>query len=699
MRKLILTTCVAAMMLSCNQQKNQNPFFAESSAPFGAPMFELIESNHYMPAFLEGINEQNKDIEAIINNTETPTFENTNGALDRSGSILSKVEAVFGNLTSAETNDELRSIENELSPILTEHSDNITLNDKLFEKVKFVYDNQANENLTEEQKNLLEKNYKNFIRNGALLSAENKEKLKELNKSLGLLYIKFSNNVLNETNAFKLVIEDESQLAGLPQWVRDGAAEEANAAGENGKWLFTLAKPSLIPFLQYSDVRELREKMYKAYNNRGNNNNENDNKQVIADILKLRLERANLLGFETFADMALDNRMASKPENVYTLLNKIWDAALPKAKSEAAELQKMVNAEGGNFKVEGWDWWYYTEKLRKEKYALDESEIKPYFAVDNVRDGAFMVANKLWGISFKELNDMPKYHQDVKAFEVLDKDGSHIGIFYVDYFPRAGKRAGAWMSSYRDQCFIDGSEIRPIIVNVGNFSKPVGDTPSLLNIDEVETLFHEFGHGLHGLLTRCNYAGVSGTSVARDFVELPSQIMEHWSMHPDVLKMYAVNYKTGEVIPDELIEKISQASNFNNGFVTTELVAAAILDMDMHTLCSYEGFEAGNAEKETAKRIGLIDEIAFRYNSTFFSHIFSSEGYAAGYYSYLWAEVLDADAFDAFLENGIFDQNTAELYRRNILEKGGSVEPMKLYKAFRGQDPNPDALLRCRGLK
>ncbi len=699
MKKLILTTCVAAMMLSCNQQKNENPFFAESTAPFGAPMFELIKSDHYMPAYLKGFEEHNNDIACIINNNEAPNFENTIGALDRAGALLGRVGMVFGNLTSAETNEDLIRIENEISPLETEHFDNIALNDKLFERIKCVYDNQDKENLTEEQKNLLEKKYKEFIRSGALLSSEDKEKLKEINKSLGLLYIKFSNNVLAETNAFKLVIEDESQLSGLPQWVRDGAAEEANLQGKSGKWVFTLAKPSLIPFLQYSDVRELREKMYKAYNNRGNNSNENDNNDVINQILKLRLNRSQLLGFDTFAEMALDNRMAKKPENVYNLLNKIWDAALPKAKKEAAELQKMIKAEGGDFKLAGWDWWYYTEKVRKEKYALDESEIKPYFAVDNVRDGAFMVANKLWGISFKELKGMPVYHQDVKVFEVLDADNSHIGIFYIDYFPRPGKRAGAWMSSYKDQYVENGVDIRPIIVNVGNFSKPIGDTPSLLNIDEVETLFHEFGHGLHGLLTRCNYPGVSGTSVARDFVELPSQIMEHWATHPDVLKMYAKHYQTGEVISDEMIEKISNASNFNNGFTTTELVAAAILDMDMHTRTSYEDFNATEAEKETAKRIGLINEIAFRYNSTFFNHIFSSEGYAAGYYSYLWAEVLDADAFDAFVENGIFDKNTAKLFRENILEKGGGVEPMKLYKNFRGQDPNPDALLRCRGLK
>ncbi len=699
MKNLLFTTCVAAMITSCAPKAETNPFFTDSTAPFGVPMFESIKTEHYMPAFMEGMKEHNAEIEAIANNTETPTFENTVAALEFSGKLMNRVAGVFYNLTSAETNEELNNIQKEIAPLMSEHSDNMMLNDKLFARIKTIYDNKATAGLTKEQEMVLEKYYKNFVRSGALLNPEQKETLKTLNKELGLAYIKFGDNVLAETNSFKLVIDNQSDLAGLPDWAIAAATEEANAKGDSGKWVFTLQKPSLIPFLQYADNRELREKMYKGYVNRGDNNNANNNNEVIAQILKLRLQKANLLGYTSFAEYALDNRMAQTPENVYALLNKIWDAALPAAKAEAADMQKLINKEGGKFNLAAWDWWYYTEKVRKEKFDLDESEIKPYFNVDQVREGAFMVANKLWGISFEELENMPVYNNDVKAFEVKDKDGSHIGVFYVDYFPRAGKRAGAWMNTYRDQSIENGENIRPIVVNVGNFSKPTGDTPSLLNIDEVQTLFHEFGHGLHGLLTNCTYPSVSGTSVARDFVELPSQIMEHWSTHPDVLKMYAKHYQTGEVIPDALIEKMEKAGNFNTGFTTTELVAAALLDMDFHTNTNIEGFNASEFENGVTKRIGLIDEITYRYRGPFFSHIFSSEGYSAGYYSYLWAEVLDADAFDAFAQNGIFDQETAQLYRDNILEKGGSVEPMTLYQQFRGAEPNPEALLRNRGLK
>ena len=489
MKKILLTSIVAAAMLtSCGTKKETNPFFTESTAPFGAPMFNDIKSEHFMPAFLKGFEQQNAEIEAIINNPETPTFANTIAAYDKSGAILQNVGGVFYNLTSAETNDELKAIQKEVSPLSTEHGDNIMLNDKFFQRVKFVYDNKENEQLTEEELTLLDNMYKDFVRSGALLSDSDKEKLKELNKQLGLLSIKFADNVLAETNSFKLVIDNKDQLAGLPEWVVAGASEEAAANGMEGKWVFTLAKPSLLPFLQYSDVRELREKIYKGYINRGDNDNDNNNKEVIAQFLKLRLEKANLLGFDSFADLALDNRMANSPDKVYGLLNKIWASALPKAKEEAADMQKMMNAEGKGEKLEAWNWCYYTEKIRKAKYDLDESELKPYFMVDNVRDGAFMVANKLWGLTFTELNDVPVYHPDVKAFEVKDKDGSHIGLFYVDYFPRAGKKVGAWMSSYRKQQKKDGENIRPIIVNVGNFSKPVGDTPSLLTIDETETL-------------------------------------------------------------------------------------------------------------------------------------------------------------------------------------------------------------------
>lgn len=698
MKHLLLASIAVAFITSCAPKTETNPFFTASSAPFGVPMFESIKPTHFMSAFMQGIEEHNAEIEAIVSNTDAPTFQNTIETLEFSGRLMTRVSNVFGNLTGAETNEELNKIQKEISPILTAHHDNISLNAQLFERIKTIYDNRVDADLNSEQMMVLEKYYKDFVRSGALLNEEQKEVLKELNKELGLLSIKFADNVLAETNSFKLVVENEAELAGLPDWAIAAAAEDAHAKGEAGKWVFTLHKPSLIPFLQYAESRELREQMFKGYIMRGDNNNNNDNKEVITQILALRLEKSNLLGFDSYAHFALDNRMAQTPENVYGLLNKIWDVALPKAKEEAADMQRLIAQEGENFKLAAWDWWFYTEKIRKERFNLDESETKPYFNVDNVRDGAFMVANKLWGLTFEELHGMPTYHPDVKTFEVKDHDGTHIGVFLVDYFPRAGKRAGAWMSSYRKQVTDNGNNIRPVIVNVGNFSKPVGDLPSLLSLEEVETLFHEFGHGLHGLLSQCTYPSVSGTSVARDFVELPSQIMEHWAFEPEVLKMYAKHYKTGEVISDELIEKMQSAANFNTGFATTELVAAALLDMNFHTSTNFANFDVVSFENETTMDIGLIDEITYRYRSSYFSHIFSG-GYATGYYSYLWAEVLDADAFDAFNENGLFDQATAKRFRETVLEKGGSVEPMQLYKEFRGAEPNPDALLRNRGLK
>ena len=462
--------------------------------------------------------------------------------------------------------------------------------------------------------------------------------------------------------------------------------------------IFTLDAPSRIPFLQYSDNRDLREKIYKGYINRSDNDNKNDNKAIVSKMVNLRLKKANLMGYKTFADFALDDRMAKTDENVNNLVNRVWSYAIPRAKEEAADMQEMIDAEGGNFKLAPWDWWYYAEKVRKAKYDLNEDELKPYFSLDNVREGAFMVANKLYGITFTELKNMPVYHPDVKVFEVKDENGKHLAVFYADYFPRAGKRAGAWMSNFRESYVKDGKEIRPVIYNVCNFTKPAGDVPSLLTIDEVQTLFHEFGHALHGMLTKCNYLRVSGTNVARDFVELPSQINEHWATAPEVLKMYAKHYQTGEIIPDSLIAKMENASKFNQGFATTEFLAAGILDMRWHEISEPKEFDVRAFERNVAKEIGLIDEITFRYRSTYFSHIFTND-YCAGYYSYVWAEVLDADAFDAFKEHGIFDPATAKSFRENILEKGGSEDPMALYKKFRGADPNPESLLHNRGLK
>ncbi|MCD8557033.1 MAG: M3 family metallopeptidase [Bacteroides graminisolvens] len=687
----ILTTCF--MMYSCATSTDSNPFFSEFKTEFGAPPFDKIKIEHYEPAFKKGIEEQNQNIQAIIDNKQEPDFENTIVALDNSDPILSRVSAIFFNMTDAETTDELTQLSIKIAPVLSEHNDNIYLNQALFKKVNAVYQKKETAKLTTEQSRLLDETYKSFVRSGANLDNQKQARLREINKELSTLGITFSNNILNENNSFKLVVDKKEDLAGLPDWFCESAAQEAKADGKEGKWLFTLHNASRLPFLQYAENRALREKMYKAYINRGNNNDKNDNKKIITQIVSLRLEKAQLLGFDCYSNFVLDNTMAKNSETVMAFLNNLWQYSLPKAKEEAAELQKLMDKEGKNEKLEAWDWWYYTEKLRKEKYNLDEEETKPYFKLENVRQGAFDVAHKLYGITLTPLKNIPVYHPDVEVFEVKDADGSHLGVFYVDYFPRPGKSGGAWMSNYREQ----QGNIRPVVCNVGSFTKPVGDTPSLLTLDEVETLFHEFGHGLHGLLTKCNYAGISGTNVVRDFVELPSQIMEHWATEPEVLKMYAKHYKTGESMPDSLINKLLKQKTFNQGFMTTELLAAAILDMNLHNLKDVKGLDVVAYEKEAMNKLGLITEIAPRYRTTYFNHIIG--GYAAGYYSYLWANVLDSDAFEAFKEHGIFDQKTASLFRSNVLEKGNSEDPMTLYKNFRGAEPKLDAMLKNRGMK
>ena len=687
---------MALVALTACNAKHDNPVLSESSLPFGAPEFAKYESTDYEPAFMEGFAEQRAEIDAIVACTDAPTFDNTIAALERSGKKLAKATGVFFNLNETDADDVMREAEKRLSPLFTEHSAYMTMNEALFARIKALYDDKANLGLTREQEMVLDKYYRMFVKGGALLDADKKAQLMEIEKQLSLASIEFGENALAETNAFVLVITDEKDLAGLPQSSVNAALEAAQAAGKEG-YLFTLQKPSWIPFLQYADNRELRKQMYLAYINRGDNNNENDNKEVIARILKLRQQKAQLFGYETFAEFQLEDKMAKTPEAAYNLLMTIWNAALPKAQAEAAELQKMMDAEGKGEKLEAWDWWYYTEKLREAKYALSESELRPYFSLENVRKGAFMVSEKLFGMKFQPVEGLDVYHSEVETFEVLDGDGSHMALFYTDYFPRATKRAGAWMNNIVDASNIDGENQRPMIVNVGNFTAPTGDTPSLLTIDETRTLFHELGHALHGFLTQTKYPSVSGTSVARDFVELPSQIMEHWAIEPEVLKMYALHYETGEPITDELIAKMQAASSFNSGFETVELVGAALLDMEFHMLKDYTGFEANAFEKAVADKIGLIPQIAFRYRGPYFNHVFSG-GYAVGYYSYLWAEVLDADGFEAFRENGIFDEATGRSFRKNILEMGGSEEPMTLYKRFRGAEPNPEALLRNRGL-
>lgn len=692
-KKCIFILATSCMMYSCTTQTETNPFLTEFQTEHGVPPFDKIKLEHYEPAFLKGIEEQNANIDAIVNNSEAPTFENVIVALDNSSPTLDRVSAIFYNMTEAETTDDLKELSIKLAPTLSEHSDNISLNQDLFKKVDAVYQQKDALGLTTEQQRLLEETYKGFVRSGANLSPDKQARLREVNKELSTLGIKFSDNVLNENNAFKLYIDKEEDLAGLPDWFRQSAAEKAKEDGQEGKWLFTLGNASRLPLLQYSENRPLREQMYKAYINRGNNNDKNDNKKIITDIIKLRLEKAQLLGFDCYSNFVLDNTMAKNSTTVMDFLNNLWSYSLPKAKAEAVELQNIMDKEGKGEKLEAWDWWFYTEKLRKEKYNLEEDEIKPYFKLENVREGAFAVANKLYGITLTKLEGIPVYHPDVEVFEVKDADGSHLGVFYVDYFPRPGKSGGAWMSNYREQ----QGAIRPLVCNVCSFTQPVGDMPSLLTIDEVETLFHEFGHALHGLLTKCNYKGISGTNVVRDFVELPSQINEHWATEPEVLKMYAKHYQTGETIPDSLIEKILNQKTFNQGFMTTELLAAAILDMNLHNLTDTQNLDILAYEKEAMDKLELIPEIAPRYRTTYFNHIIG--GYAAGYYSYLWANVLDNDAFEAFKEHGIFNKKTADLFRNNVLEKGNSEDPMTLYKNFRGTEPQLEPMLKNRGMK
>ena len=671
-----------------------NPFFTEYSTPFKTPPFQLIKFEHYMPAFLKGMEEQKKEIDAIVNNPEAPTFQNTIEAVERSGSLLDKVNAVFGSLRGANTTDELQKIANEVTPLLSKHRDDINLNEKLFQRVKAVYEKRKSARLSAEQLRLLENSYKDFVRGGANLTGAKKERFRKINEEMSMLRLKFDENILKETNNFKLIIDRKEDLAGLPQSAIDGAAEAAKRAKLEGEWVFTVQKPSMLPFLQYAENRALREKLLKGYIMRGDQANQYDNKEIIAKIAALRVERANILGYKTHADYVLEMNMAKNPKAVYEFLNKIWKPALKIAKQERAAMQAMIKSEGRNFKLEAWDWWYYAEKVRKAKYDLDENELRPYFLLDNVRKGAFDVAGKLYGIEFVERKDIPTYSDEVAVFEVKRKDGSHVGILYTDYFPRAGKRAGAWCSSYRRQERVGDTFITPLMYNVGNFSRPAGDRPSLLSLEEAGTLFHEFGHALHGLLSNITYRVLS---VPRDFVELPSQIMEEWAFEPEVLKSYARHYKTGELIPQTLIDKIQKSGKFNQGFVTVEYLSASFLDMDWHTLTDTKLVDANAFEKKSLDKLGLIPEIVVRYRSPFFAHVFSG-GYSSGYYSYIWAEVLVQDAFEAFKEKGLFDQATATSFRKNILERGGSEDAMKMYERFRGKKPTIEPLLKKRGL-
>ena len=682
-------------MTSCNMNNRESALLKESEAPFGVPEFHLYNTGDYLDAFKYAIEEKRNDIKSIINNSDEPTYANTIDALELSGKRLEKVSGIFFNLNESDNTPAMTEVEMQVMPMLTDLDAYVFMNDSLFARIRSLYEKKESLQLDEEQQIVLDNYYRRFVRGGALLNEEQKARLLEINTQLGLLQIEFNNNLLADSKEFKLIITDKEKLSGLPEGVCEAANEAAEAIGCEG-WLFTLDKPSCIPFLQYADNRELREKVYKAYYNRGNNDNKYNNKGIIRKMLTLRQEQAQLLGFASYAHFMLDEKMAKTPEAADKLLMSIWEPAMNRAKEERKELQAIIDAEGGNFKLQGWDWFYYTEKLRKEKYALNDDLIKPYFKLENVLAGAFDCASRLYDIKFVERNDIPRYHNEVKTYQVLDGEGNHLSILYTDFFPRETKRRGAWMTNFINQRNIGGENVRPAIVNVCNFTAPTGSTPALLNIDETRTLFHEFGHALHGMLTQTHYPSVSGTSVKHDFVELFSQINEKWAVAPEVMRSYAKHYKTDEVIPDSLIEKMQRSAHFNSGFDTGELVAAALLDLRMHLIDDYSNFDCEEFENETRKALGFIPEIEYRYRSTNFAHVFGG-GYAVGYYAYLWAEVLDCDAFELFEERGLFDKETAAAFKR-LLEMGGSKDPMREYRRFRGADPNPAALLRERGL-
>ena len=681
----------------------ENPFYRNYKTQFQIPPFSEIEEKHFMPAFVEGMEKHNNEIEQIIQNSEKPSFENVIIAMERSGELLDRVNAVFFNLSGSTTNEKLQEIEKQISPKLSQHYDSISLNPYIFKKVGLLWKDVDNLNLSQEERKILEETYKRFIRSGALLEGSDKDRYSDINQEISKLSVQFSQNLLAETNNFEIIL-GRDDLKGLPEDIINLAKEEADNKYKktsdikyNNKYIFTTHRSSMYPFLTYSERRDLREKLYTGYIMRGDNNNEYDNKNITSRIASLRVEKANILGFATHAQYVLDNTMAKTPDAVYELLDQLWEPALSRAKNELQELQKFVNDEGQNFKIASWDWWYYSEKVRKEKYNLDEEEIKKFFTLDNTIDGIFKTANKLFGLTFEEKFDIELYHPDARVWQVKDENGSHLGLYIGDYYTRSSKRGGAWMSTFKDQSNFDGRE-RPIVINVCNFPPPSKDKPSLLSFEHVTTLFHEFGHGLHGLLTNTHYRSLSGTSVSRDFVEFPSQVLEHWASEPELLKSYAKHYKTGEVISDELIDKMKNASKFNQGFANTEYLAATYLDMDWHSLESTDIQDTNDFERKSLEKIGLIDEIVSRYRTTYFQHIFTSS-YSAGYYSYIWAAVLDSDAFAAFKESGdIYNQDLASKYREYILEKGGTENPMELYQKFRGSNPNIGPLLEDRGL-
>ena len=699
MKKIIMAACAATMLVGCaNQEVETNPFLSEYDTPFGVPPFEQIKPEHYKPAFEQGMKEQIAEIEAIVNNPEAPTFENTIVALDQSGQLLNKVSYVFFGQTNANTNDSLQALSREMSPLLSKHGDDITMNAGLFARVKAVRESADTANLDKEQMKLLDETYTDFVRNGANLDAEKQEQLRKLNTEISSLQVQFGQNMLAETNAFRLVVDKKEDLAGLPANLIASAAETAKADSMEGKWVFTLHNPSIMPFLQYAENRELREKILMGYLNRGNNGNENDNKEVIRKLLKARVEKAKLMGFNNYAELALETRMAKTPAAVYNLLDQVWQPALKKAKEELADIQAEIRKEGKNFTAEAWDWRFYADRAKQAKYAFDENEIRPYLKLENVRDGMFLLANKLYGISFTPIENIPLPHPDAEAFECKDTSGVHLGVLYLDYFPRASKRGGAWCGRYRSQTYVNGERKAPVVTIVCNFTKPTEGQPALLTADEASTMFHEFGHAVHSLFGDVHYYGIAG--VPRDFVELPSQLNEHWVFEPEMLKLYAKHYETGEVMPEELVKKLEASGKYGQGFATTEYLAASYLDMDFHVLTDIaDDMNVMDFEQQTLGKRNLLKQIPSRYRTTYFNHTMGG-GYTAGYYSYLWAEVLDCDAYEAYKETGdIFNKEVAAKYRKYILTPGGIDDAMQMYINFRGKEPGIDPLLKKRGLK
>lgn len=685
-------------MTSCNSSKKEmnNPFFSEWTTPYGVPPFDSIRVEHFQPAFERALSLHNAEIEAIVSNGEEPTFENVILAFDNAGRDLERVSLVFDMLSSAESNAELQSLQEELLPMRSAHEDEILMNDDLFQKVKTLYTQRQNLNLDALQLRLLEKTYKEFVRSGALLEKKEKARLKDINEELSLRSVKFNNNILAENNAFVMEIGEED-LVGIPLGVREQAFAMAEEMGKKGRWVFTLHKPSMIPFLTHSRNRALREKIYRAYLNRGNNDNEYDNKENVREMARLRCEKAHLLGFATYADYVIDNQMAEKPRKVYQLLNEIWTPALAKAKGELKQMEKLFRQDNpDSVKFESWDWWHYADKLREQDYSLDEEVLRSYFSLENVQAGIFFLANRLYGLTFRPVL-IPVYHPEVSAYEVMDVDNSHLGILYFDFFPRPGKEQGAWCGNYVEQSYQEGKKISPVVSIVTNFTRPTSTSPALLTLDEVETLFHEFGHALHFLFHDVKYRGLS--EVEGDFVEFPSQLMENWAFQPEVLKYYATHYRTREVMPHYLMEKMQKTELFNQGFMTTELLAASFTDLDIHSIKDYKEFDPMAFEKNALEeRRGLIPQIEPRYRYPYFAHIFGG-GYASGYYFYTWSEVLDKDAFEAFRETGdIFNRRVADRLRHRLLEKGGQKDGMSLYRDFRGANPDKKAMLKSKGM-